>query len=109
MRVLLNFCALIFVLQKAKPSECSIKQAIFHRKVQNYFANHVIGTSQAESELECCISCVGDGLCASVNYKASGIGKGLCELNNKTLQEISNADGSMNNPEFNHLCIIKKV
>jgi hypothetical protein len=69
----------------------------------------LIGTSQAESELECCISCVGDGLCASVNYKASGIGKGLCELNNKTLQEISNADGSMNNPEFNHLCIIKKV
>ncbi|CAB3993405.1 Hypothetical predicted protein [Paramuricea clavata] len=44
----------------------------------------------------------------SVNYKTSGIGKGLCELNSETLQETSDAGGILHNPEFNHLYIVKK-
>ncbi|XP_028414341.1 uncharacterized protein LOC114537501 [Dendronephthya gigantea] len=52
--------------------------------------------------------CVGDQSCASVNFKTSGTDKGLCELNSKTLREISYADGRMYNPKFNHLYKVKK-
>jgi hypothetical protein len=109
MAVLFSICALIFVSQITQPGEYLIEQAIFRRKEQTYLANHVIKTKQAETELECGMHCVADGLCASVNYKTSEIGKGLCELNNKTLQERYDAKGSMRNPAFNHLYIIKKV
>jgi hypothetical protein len=86
-----------------------VEQAIFHKKEKTYLANHVIKTKQAETELDCNMHCVADELCASVNYKTSGIGKSLCELNSKTFQDISDADGSLYNPEFNHLYIIEKV
>ena len=109
MAVVLSICALIFVSQLTQPGKCSTEQAIFRRKEQTYFANHVVNTKQTESELECGMHCITNGLCASVNYKMSGIGKGLCELNNETLQEASDADGSTHNPEYNHLYIIKKV
>ena len=109
MAVLLSICALIFVSQIAQPADCSIEQAIIRKKKHTYLANHVIKTKQAETELECGRHCVRVGSCMSVNYKTSGIGKGLCELNSKTLQETSDADGSKHNPEFNHLYIIKKV
>ncbi|CAB4021512.1 Hypothetical predicted protein, partial [Paramuricea clavata] len=108
MAVLLSICALIFVSQITQPGECLVEQAIFHTKEQTYLANHVIQTKQAETELECNMHCVADGSCASVNYKTSGIGKGLCELNSETLEETSDADGSLHNPEFNHLYIIEK-
>ena len=108
MRVFLSFYVLIFVSQITQPGECLIKQAVFHRKKQTYLANHVIETKQAESELQCGMHCVADGSCASVNYKTYGIGKGLCELNNKTRPETSDAD-KKTNPEFNHLHVIKKV
>ena len=45
----------------------------------------------------------------SVNYKISGIGKALCELNNETLQENAHHDEIMNNPDFSHLYILKTV
>ena len=109
MAVLLSICALFFISQITQPGDCSIEQAIFRRKEQTYLANHVIKTKQAETELVCGMHCVGHGSCASINYKTSRIGKGLCELNSKTLQETSDADRSMHNPEFNHLYIIKKV
>ena len=111
MAVVLSICALIFVSQITQPGKCSTaEQAIFRRKEHTYLANHVIKTKQAETELECGMHCVADGSCASVNYKTSGIGKGLCELNSmKTLKEASDADGSKHNPEFNHLYIIEKV
>jgi hypothetical protein len=109
MAVLFSISALIFMLTRTPQGNCSIKQAFFRIKEQKYLANHVIETKQAESELQCGIHCVGDGSCTSVNYKTSGIGKGLCELNSKTLQEISNPDDNMHNPEFNHLHIVKKV
>ncbi len=90
-----------------QPGECLVSQAVFRIKKQKYLANHVLETRQAETELECGMHCVGHGSCASVNYKTSGNGKGLCELNKKSLREIS--DESMHNPEFNHLYIIKTV
>jgi hypothetical protein len=97
------------MISKIPQGECSIKQAFFLIKEQKYLENHVIETKQAESELQCSMHCVGVGSCVSVNYKTSGIGKGLCQLNNKTLQEISDTDENMHNPDFNHLYIIKKV
>ena len=109
MAVLSSICALIVMISKIPQGECSIKQAFFLINKQKYLANHVIETKQAESELQCSMHCVGVGSCASVNYKISGIGKGLCELNKKTLQEISDPDESMHNPDFNHLYIMKKV
>jgi hypothetical protein len=84
-------------------------QAIFRRNKQKYLANHVIATKQVGSETECGMYCVRDGLCSSVNYKTSGIGKGRCELNKKKLQETFDVDGSVHDPEFNHLVIIKLV
>ena len=78
------------------------------RNDQKYLANHVIATKQAATEFECGMHCVAYGLCLSINYKISGVDKGRCELNNKTLQETFNADKEIN-PEFNHLYIIKKV
>ncbi|CAB4017025.1 Hypothetical predicted protein, partial [Paramuricea clavata] len=108
MAVLLSIWALIFMISQIPQSECSIKQAVFLIYKQKYLANHVIETRQVESELQCSMHCVGVGSCASVNYKTSGIGKGLCELNNKTLREISDSDGSMHNSEFDHLYIVKK-
>jgi hypothetical protein len=83
-------------------------QAVFHRSKEKYLANHVIATKQARSEIECGMYCARDGSCLSANYKTSGIGKGRCELNNKVLQETSDAD-KQTNAEFNHLNIIKKV
>ena len=45
------------------------------------------------------------GLCVSVNYKTSGIGKGRCGLNSNTLQDTSDDDGSLSNPKLKHLYI----
>ena len=71
-------------------------------------ANHVIETKQAQSDFECGLLCVQHESCASVNYKTSGIGKGRCELNKKTHQEITDNDETSNH-EFNHLVIIRPV
>ncbi|XP_028414334.1 collagen alpha-1(XII) chain-like [Dendronephthya gigantea] len=86
----------------------SINQAMFRKSQQKYLANHVINSQHANTELECSMHCVGDQSCASVNFKTSGTGKGLCELNSKTIKAISYVDGSMNNPEFNHLYKVKE-
>ena len=93
---------LVFVL-----AECS-KQAFFRIHKQKYLADHVIETKQAESDFQCGLLCARHGSCASVNYKTSGIGKGRCELNSKTNQEITDNDETRNH-EFNHLVIIKPV
>ena len=104
MTIYFSICALIFVWTTG---ECSSKQTLFRRKVQTYLANHVMETKQTGSELECGILCVAYGSCASVNYRTSGIGKGLCELNNKTLRETSEDDEETNS-EFNHLYVVNK-
>ncbi|XP_028412861.1 uncharacterized protein LOC114535753 [Dendronephthya gigantea] len=69
-------------------------------------ANHVIETKQAEFEFECGLLCARHGSCASINYKTSGIGKGRCELNNKTNEDD---DDEEINFEYNHLVIIKPI
>ncbi len=109
MGVLLNVWTLLLISKVLQPGDCSTKQAMFHKNKQKYLANHVIATKQAGSESECGMYCVRDGSCSSVNYKTSGIGKGRCELNKKTLQETSQVDESVHDPEFNHLVVIKPV
>ena len=105
--IYLNICAaLCFVwLTTSQPGEClKSRQVLFRRTEKKYLADHVIETKQADSEFECGILCVADKSCASVNYKTSGIGKGRCELNNKTNREVPKED--KHNPEFIHLAII---
>ena len=95
-----------------QPGECSIREAFFRVDKNKYLANHVIETRQAETEFECGLHCVRHGSCVSVNYKTSGIGKGLCELNSKALRDIADQEKSVkvvNDPDFSHLYIIKKV
>lgn len=106
----LSIYAFILILTITRPVKCSDEQAFFRRSVQKYLENHVIKTTHAETELECSMYCLTNTSCASVNYKISGISKGLCELNNRTLQLTSDVAGAMTyNPEFNHLYIIEKV
>ena len=109
MALLPKIFAVILIFQISLPGNCLVKQAVFKVKKQRYLANHIIATKQADSEFDCSVHCVADGSCVSVNFKTSGIGKGRCELNNKTLKEISDANGDSQNSEFNHLYIIFKV
>ena len=109
----MGFLLHVFVLIKflsvlTQPGQCLTHQAPFGRKVKTYLANHVIESTQTNNELECAMHCLRHGSCASVNYKVAGIGKGLCELNDKALHETSGRDEE-SQPDFNHLYIIKKV
>ena len=107
----LSIFAFILILTIRQPIKCSDdEQALFRKSVQKYLENHVIETTHADTELECCMYCLTNASCASVNYKISGISKGLCELNNRTLQQTSDIAGAItHNPEFNHLYLIEKV
>ncbi|XP_028402774.1 contactin-associated protein-like 2 [Dendronephthya gigantea] len=109
MAVLLSICVLVFTSRILQPGECSVAEALFRKIDGRYLANHVIETKHTETELECSMHCVAHGSCVSVNYKTSGISKGRCELNNKTLKDKSEDDESMNDPEVEHLYIIKKI
>ncbi|XP_028415955.1 uncharacterized skeletal organic matrix protein 5-like [Dendronephthya gigantea] len=93
---------------RSEPANEQLQQAIFSRYEKRFLANHVIERKQADSELECGLHCVGHESCASVNYKTSGIGKGLCELNKRKSQETSVVDEETN-PEFNHLVKTSKA
>ena len=109
MKFSLHFLLVIGLLSRlTQPGQCLIQQAPFGKKGKKYLANHVIESTQTGNELECAMYCVRHGSCASVNYKVSGVGKGLCELNNKTIHEASGSDEETKF-EFNHLYIIKKV
>ena len=98
----------IFAITKIpQPGKCFTKEVIFRAKKKEYLANHVIETKKSGSELECSRHCVSKESCESVNYRTSGVGKGLCELNSKPSQrEISER---LRKPEFNHLFIVQKV
>ena len=106
MLIFISICGLILVSKIPREGVCT-EEATFRRNEQQYLSNHVIETKQADSELECGLYCVADGSCASVNYKTSGINKGRCELNSKTLQEAS--DEKTYNPQFTHLAVVKRV
>ncbi|CAB4020141.1 Hypothetical predicted protein [Paramuricea clavata] len=82
-------------------------EAVYRKHKEKYLANYIFRTIKTKWEHECATHCFRDNLCASVNYKISGIGKGLCELSKKTLDEASN-EGTRS-LEFNHLDIIKRV
>ena len=98
----------LIILQIPQFGECFVRQGFFRINRSKYLANHVIETRQAKTELECGIHCIQRESCVSVNYKTSGIGKGLCELNNKALQNADHHE-IMNNLDFSHLYIIKMV
>ena len=100
---------LIFISVMPQQGKCLTVQAFFRKQDGKYLANHPIETKYAETELVCSRRCVGHESCVSVNYKTSGIGKGRCELNSKTLQDTSYDQESSSNPEFKHIFIIKKV
>jgi hypothetical protein len=107
MTLYLSICALIFVcMDNNTARRMLVKVNALAQK-----CTKILGESchrkKTGTERECGIYCVRDGSCESVNYKISGISKGLCELNSKTLQEAS-ADDQETNPEFNHLHVIKK-
>ena len=85
------------------------QQAIFKRNKQKYLANHIIETKQADSELKCGIHCLADKSCTSVNYKTSGIGKGRCELNDKTVEKTCNVNDKIHDAEFKNLVVIRRV
>jgi hypothetical protein len=87
-------------------AKCSMHIALFHRHREKYLSNSVIHTVLANTETECAIYCSRDKECVSVNYKATGKDRGLCELNNKTL---SGAATNVNRKEFNNLEILQKV
>ena len=103
------FVLAVLILKLPQPGECEDEQAIFDIKKEKYLPYHVIETKQADSVLECAMHCLEVKSCVSVNYKTSGVGKGLCELNNKTLLEVSDGDGRIHHPEFVHLYIIETV
>ena len=68
-------------------SGLGVKQTFFHRKVGQYLPDSVITTKYAECEFECSVLCTIHKGCLSVNYKVSGLGQGLCQLNNNTISE----------------------
>ena len=110
--VCLSVCGLIFVwMATAKPrGSLAFDETIFKRNEQTYLADHVVETEQAHSEIECGVRCiVSEKSCTSVNFKTSGIGKGRCELNKKTVEETSDVDDKIHHPEFNHLALMKRV
>ncbi|XP_028393208.1 neurexin-4-like [Dendronephthya gigantea] len=104
MAVFVRVSALIFLLEIFEPGECIAEKRAFFRIVNGrYLANNVIAiNTNVTTEFQCIVNCVAHGSCVSVNYKTSGIGKGRCELNNKTLN-ASDDDESTRNPEFKHI------
>ena len=50
--------------------------------------------------------CTSIDACLSVNYKASGVDQGLCQLNNSTTSENL---GLVSDDKFVHLSIVKRV
>ena len=63
-----------------------MEQAYFHRKAAQYLPDNVIRTTYVRSETECSTFCTREQECLSVNYKVSGMNRGLCQLNNSTIE-----------------------
>ena len=85
------------------------KSSNLSRKKTTIFSESHYRNKSGRQRDRCSIQCIADGSCVSVNFKTSGIGKGRCELNDKTMEEISDGDGNTQNPEFDHLYITFKV
>ena len=78
------------------------KQTLFHKRTAKYLPGSVITSRYAESIFECSVYCTWTEGCLSVNYKASGLEQGLCELNNSTITE----EAAVENDEFVYLSIV---
>ena len=83
----------------------AMKHATFQRKTGKYLPDSVITTKYAESESVCSMYCTRLDACLSVNYKASGVDQGLCQLNNRTSENL----GTVSDDKFVHLSILKRV
>ena len=105
MMIFISICVLSFIFQ-IEQSFCT-KPALLLRNEGKYLANHIIETKQADSEFECGTHCVANTACMSVNYKASGVGIGRCEINDKTVREAP--DEERHEPEFIHLAVFERV
>ncbi len=99
--------AVLLCLIFSKPGKCQ-HEAVFRKTAGKFLANYVIQAKEASSESECGIYCSRNKRCASVNYKTSGINKGLCELNSKSLGGMT-LDELTDSPEYIHLHVIKPV
>ena len=90
--------------------QCS-ENVLFRKNKETYLPNHVIETKKARYDMECALFCVRRASCTSINYKTSGVGEGLCELNNDIPQQNSTEEDhkTYRLAEFTHLQIIKKV
>ena len=58
-------------------------------------ANHVLSTVNVKSPSHCVIHCLGHPSCQSINFKIIGNPEHVCELNDKTEDEValtSNSD-----------------
>lgn len=64
-------------------------EAVFQRKPGKYLGNYVIQSLKQESEIDCSMSCLNEPDCVSANFKVNGTDLNLCELNFKTLEEIT--------------------
>ena len=84
----------------------AMKHATFKREAGKYLPDSVNVTKYAESESECSVYCTRLDACLSVNYKASGVENGLCQLNNKTHSEKLKL---VSDDKFVHISIIRKV
>ena len=85
---------------------CSI-QGFFQRKEGRYLGDSAIRMEQTGSEFDCAALCSKEMLCVSVNYKNPGENQGMCELNNRTLEDSQEDENEM--PEFIYLEIVEWV
>ena len=109
MQVYLSALVFFWIAAKQLEEIVACENVRFQESEQKYLPNHVMKTKQADSYLVCGLYCIADNSCTSVNYKTSGIGKGRCELNNKTTEDTSDVDETIHHPEFNHLVVIERV
>ena len=80
------------------------QEVIFLKSEGVYFANRVAQIKDAASEINCCIYCMKDDSCLSVNYQTSGRNRGLCQLNAEKLKDFP--QDRIRNPDF---CYFEKI
>ena len=107
----LCICTLIYVwIATTQPEESlACGEVRFQKSEHKYLANHVMETTQVDSEKTCAFRCTANKSCSSINYKTSGSDKGRCELNNKTVDETDDVDEKIDRSGFNHLAVIERV
>lgn len=85
---------------------CS-NDVIFQRKPGRYLGSCVIRTVKAKHELECCVKCLNEPECVSVNFKFEGKDKDRCELNWERSKE--SPEQELKALEYIYLGIMERV